>query len=325
MARPSDNRSWFRSLLKAEKGFAAGLFYLFVRTALAMMQIFPLDWNLRTARSVARIWPRLMPRHRERAVKHLTLALGEVCTPSEIERLADRSLENVAMFAVEAVCLSRLLTKTGWNRYVRLVNIEQALDAMMLGRGAILVSGHYGPFEMMGHVLGALGYDVVAIMRPLDNGYLNRFLVKSRRTHGLTLLNKKGAADQALTVLEEGRLLALLGDQDAGRKGLFVDFFEQPASTYKSIGLLAMTRECPIIVGYARRLGNRAQYEFGVQRVIHPHEWKGQEDPLLWITQSYTTAIEEIARTQPEQYLWIHRRWKSQPRIRRSKTAAAAV
>ena len=154
-------------------------------------------------------------------------------------------------------------------------------------------------------------------MRPLDNVYLNRFVVRTRRTHGLTLLDKKGAMHGARDVLKAGKLLAFIGDQDAGRKGLFVDFFGRPASTYKSIGLLAMWTQCPIIVGYARRQGRVARYEVGVQRIIHPHEWQQQGDPLRWITQTYTTAIEEIVREAPDQYLWIHRRWKSNPKTSR--------
>ena len=113
------------------------------------------------------------------------------------------------------------------------------------------------------------------------------------------------------------KLLAFVGDQDAGRKGIFVDFFGQPASTYKSIGLLAMAVECPIVVGYARRIKRFGRYEVGVQRVIQPHDWQTKADPLRWITQEYTRAIEEFVREAPEQYLWIHRRWKSQPRARR--------
>jgi len=112
-----------------------------------------------------------------------------------------------------------------------------------------------------------------------------------------------------------------IGDQDAGRKGVFVDFFGQTASTYKSIGLLAMASGCPIVVGYARRCGNVARYEVGVQRIIHPHEWESRSAPLHWITQTYTTAIEETVRDAPEQYLWIHRRWKSQPRHARKRPA----
>ena len=224
------------------------------------------------------------------------------------------------MFAVETVCLPRLINAFTWSRYIRLGNFDEALEVMLSGRGVIFVTGHFGSFELPAHLLAGLGFDIVAVMRPLDNVYLNRFVVQTRRTHGMTMLDKKGAAAEAQKVLEEGKLLAFVGDQDAGRKGLFVDFFGRPASTYKSIGLLAMATGCPIAVGYARRLGRVARYEVGVQRVIHPHEWETQEDPLRWITQTYTTALEEVVRDAPDQYLWIHRRWKSKPPAARKKT-----
>ena len=303
--------------MKAKSGPAAWVAYILVRTVFAIMQVFPIEWNLQTARLFARLWPWLMPRHRQRAVAHLTASLGGAYQPAEIQKMADRCLESVVMFAVEAVCLPRLINALTWNRYIRVNNLDEALELIQSGEGAILVTGHYGSFEVTGHLLASIGFDVAAVMRPLDNVYLNRFIVQSRRTHGLALLDKKGAMTGAQAVLEDGKLLAFIGDQDAGRKGLFVDFFNQPASTYKSIGLLAMSTRCPIIVGYARRLGNVAKYEVGVQRIIRPHEWERQDEPLRWITQSYTSAIEEIVREAPEQYLWIHRRWKSKPKVNR--------
>jgi len=307
--------------MKSKSGPTAWLVYMAVRTAFVIMQMFPITWNLRTARLLARLWPRIMPRHRDRAVAHLKAAVGNTYAPAEIERLADRCLESVAMFAVEAICLPRLISGYTWSRYIQLRDFDEALEQILSGRGAILVTGHYGSFEVMGHLLAALGFRMTAVMRPLDNVYLNRFVVRSRETHGLALLDKKGATAQAERLLEEGKLLAFIGDQDAGRKGLFVNFFGQPASTYKSIGLLAMATGRPIVVGYARRLRNTARYEVGIQRVIHPDQWEDQEDPLRWITQSYTTAIEEIVRDDPEQYLWIHRRWKSKPRTARRKAS----
>lgn len=321
MGASSGQVSWLRSIPKARSGPTAWLFYVAIRVIFAVMQIFPINWNLRTARFLARIWPRLTLRHRNFAVTHLTASLDDIYTPAQIEHIADRCLENAAMFAVEVVCLPRLISAFTWNRYVRLTNFEAALKVILAGKGAILVTSHYGPFEVTGHVLVSLGFDVVAIMRPLDNVYLNRFLVQSRRTSGMTLLNKKGAMAQAEELLADGKLLALVGDQDAGRKGLFVDFFGQPASTYKSIGLLAMSTNCPIILGYARRRGCVAQYDVGISRIIHPHEWQGKDNPLRWITQTYTAAIEEVARVAPEQYLWIHRRWKSKPRTTRTTGA----
>lgn len=299
---------------KKETGPVAWLTYLAVRCILTLMQAFPLHWNLQTARLLARIWAFIMPRHRNRAIEHLRAAYpGQLATP-DLERLADRCLESVTMFAVETMCLPRLVNAFTWSQYIQLRDFEPFLQRALRGEGMILVTGHYGPFELIGHLLACLGFRIHAVMRPLDNAYLNRYLVETRRTHGLNLLDKKGATAEAEEILRGGGLLAFIGDQDAGRKGIFVDFFGRPASTYKSIGLLAMTVNCPIVVGYTRRLGTLARYEIAVQRIIDPGEWAGRDDPLQWITQTYTSAIEEAVRQHPEQYLWIHRRWKSEPR-----------
>lgn len=292
-------------------GFRAYLFYLAIRVVFAVMQVFPIEWNLVTARLLAKVWAVVLPRHRQRALAHLSAAYGGELSNRQLSALADECLAGVTMFAVEAVCLPRVMNALTWSRYIQLNNFDEALKLILGGKGVILVTGHYGSFELLGHLLACLGFKTTAVMRPLDNRYLNRFIVDSRRTHGLTLLDKKGATQDAETILRDGKLLGFIGDQDAGRKGVFVEFFGQPASTYKSIGLLALTTGCPIVVGYARRLGHRARYEIGVERIIHSQEWESQADPLTWITQTYTSAIEAFVRAAPEQYLWIHQRWKS--------------
>lgn len=306
-------------------GPIAYLVYLGVRALFAVMQIFPLEWNLVTARLIARVWPWVMPSHRQRAMAHLSAAYGGELSMKQIARIADECLASVTMFAVEAVCLPRVIHSFNWSRYISLRDFDEALELILSGKGVILVTGHYGSFELTGHLLSCLGFRTAAVMRPLDNVYLNRYIVESRRTHGLTLLDKKGAMESAEGILRGGRMLAFIGDQDAGRKGLFVNFFGQPASTYKSIGLLAMSTGCPIVVGYARRLGRRARYEVGVTRVIRSADWESQPDPLKWITQAYTSAIETFVREAPAQYLWIHRRWKSQPKASREASTSVAT
>jgi len=307
--------------LKARTGPVAWLLYALVRSLLTFMQIFPIAWNLRTARLLARhVWRRVMPRHYDRAVKHLHMAYGNTLDDDEVHRIAIRCLESTAMFAVEAICLPQRTNLATWGRFIETDGIEEALDVLLEGRGAILVTGHYGSFELMGHLLATFGFEIVSVMRPLDNAYLNRYLVESRRVNGLSVIEKKGAIQTAESHLERGALLGFIADQDAGRKGLFVDFFGTPASTYKSIGLLAMQTELPIVVGYTRRVGDAARYRVGVQRIIRPHEWEAQDDPLRWITQTYTTAIEAFVRKEPGQYLWIHRRWKHQPPARSAST-----
>lgn len=210
--------------------------------------------------------------------------------------------------------MPRLVSEWTWAGYITTRNFDRAVRVLLHGRGALLVTGHYGNWELSGYLLACWGFDVLAVMRPFDNAYINRFLVDLRRRKGLRLVDKKGAAESLEETLRDGGLVGFIADQDAGPKGMFVDFFGRPASTYKSIGLLAMSAEAPIIVGYARRTSDRFSYEVGVARVIEPREWQDRDDPLRWITQEYTAAIEQFVREAPEQYLWMHRRWKHQPR-----------
>ena len=277
-------------------GPLAWLFYVVIRAVFSVMQAFPIDWNLYTARLIAHIWIWIQPRHHNLAMAHLAGSLGKTHTPAEIREIATRSLESTVMFAVEVICLPRLVNRFTWSRYVRMVDFHELLGLIVEGRGLILVTGHYGSFELIGHLLRCFGFRIAALMRPLDNVHLNRFVVATRRTHGLTLLDKKGAMANAEGLVRDGTLLGFIGDQDAGRKGIFVDFFGRPASTYKSIGLLAMSTSRPIAVGYVRRRGNEAKYDIGVQRVIRPEEWERQEDPLRWITETYTGEIEAFVR-----------------------------
>ncbi|HOB75810.1 MAG TPA: lysophospholipid acyltransferase family protein [Phycisphaerae bacterium] len=290
------------------------LIYCGIRLVGMAFQMFPINVNLRTARWMGSIWYRLMRRHRERAFEHLRLAYGNELSQADRERIALASMQQMTMLAVETLFTPRLINEWTWPRYVRLKNLGPAADVLLSRRGAILVTGHYGSWELLGFTLTALGFPTVAVMRPLDNPYLNSYVMDVRARRGLQLLYKKGAARSAGEILSSGGTLAFIADQNAGHKGLFVDFFGHKASTYKSIGLLAIEYKVPIVVGYARRVSDRFEYELGCNRVIHPEEWAGKDDELRWITQEYTRAIEAFIREAPEQYLWIHRRWKSRPR-----------
>ena len=311
----SDSLSGYNlGMAKPRKNWLDYLVFLAVRVVAMAFNMFPINLNLRTARLITRIWTRLMPRHLKRAQDHLTLAYGDDLTTEQRDRLARRSMQQMTMLAVECLSTPKLISEWTWSRYVKLKGIDRALDHLTTGRGAILVTGHFGSWELVGFTLAALGFPLTAIMRPFDNPHLNGFLRDVRAKRGLRLLDKKGATESAGDILESGGLLGFIADQNAGRKGEFVDFFGVKASTYKSIGLLAMQYEVPILVGYARRLSDRFEYEVGCNRVIEPHEWKAQENELHWVTQEYTSAIERFVRVNPEQYLWMHRRWKSRPR-----------
>lgn len=324
------------------------LAYLAVRCLAAVLNIFPIESNLRMMRSLGAIWftvPHALPEtrvpgflarqswmrwlvklsaasnkllmrfreHRNRAEGHIRMAFPQM-SPEEVSDTAKSSMQQIAMLAIEVLFGPKQITQWGWARHVRLGELEEALRILLGRRGCIMLTGHYGNWELLGYSLAVLGFDIVAVMRPLDNEYLNRFLLDRREKSGLKLLYKKGATRAAGDVIDSGGALCFIADQNAGSKGMFVDFFGKKASTYKSIGLLAMEREVPIIVGCARRRSwDRFEYEISVNRVIHPREWQDKDDPLRWITQEYSRAMEDFIRVAPEQYLWMHRRWKSRP------------
>src|SRR5690606_26149235 len=147
-------------------------------------------------------------------------------------------------------------------------------------------------------------FESAAVARPLDNPYINRWLMGVRQRQGQRILDKKGATTIVTDVLDAGGVVSFIADQNAGTKGLFVDFFGRKASTYKSIGLLAMRYRAPIIIGYSRRPDDQFRFRIGVNDIIYPHQWDSADDPLRYITQRYTRAIEDFIREDPGQYLW---------------------
>ncbi|MEW6199077.1 MAG: lysophospholipid acyltransferase family protein [Planctomycetota bacterium] len=291
--------------------------YAALRLWALIIGCFPIEMNLSTARLMGRLWWILMKRHRHKALDHLRPALGDRCGERELRRIARRSFEHFAqLYLVELVLTPRLINPWSWPRYVELDQLGPALRELLAARGTILLTGHFGNYELLGYTISRLGLPLTAVMRPVDNPLINEYVERSRRAGGLSLLYKKGVSAIAGELIDQGAALSFIADQDAGRKGLFVEFFGRPASTYKSIGLLAMAKRVPIIVGHAVRVRRGFHYRIGVERIIQPEEWEHRDDPLRWITQEYTAALEAAIRRHPEQYLWVHRRWKHQPRPR---------
>ena len=299
---------------KERNDFVDRLQYVALRVAAAALHCFPVDTNLRTARLIGSAMYRLDRRHRERALGNLRRSFPEMSETCRA-RMAERSMQHLVMLGVEVLFTTRLIRLDTYSRYVTLANFRDTLGLLVDDRrGLILLTGHYGNWEVLGYVLATLGFPTTSIARPLDNPYISRYVFGVRERTGQRIIAKKGATTEVTEVLDGRGAVGFIADQNAGTKGMFVDFFGRKASTYKSIGLLAMEYEVPVVIGYARRLGDRFRFEVGVQDVIYPEDWKSQDDPLRYITQRYTKGIEDFVRKDPGQYLWVHRRWKTRPK-----------
>lgn len=292
------------------------LVYLVMRVTAFWINLLPADVSTRMARGLGGGLYQIYKRGRIRAKENLRLSFPDK-DEVWIEKTAKSAMEHIVMLAFDVLKTGRFINHYTWNRYIELEDMSEALRVILSGKGAILVTGHYGNFEVLGFALAVFGLESYSVARPVDNPYINRFLTSVREKYGQKIVDKKGATDDMVNILSQNSLLGFIADQDAGKKGAFVDFFGRKASTYKSIGLLAMQFDLPIIVGYCRRVDNRYKFKIGITRIIQPEEWKNQANPLLWVTQEYTSAIEDFVRECPEQYWWVHRRWKTLPRDKR--------
>jgi KDO2-lipid IV(A) lauroyltransferase len=292
------------------------LLYAALRTLVVFLSMFSIEANLQTACFLGRLLWKYYGRGRQRAIDNLRASFPDK-DEKWLEAVGQRSFEQIVMLTVDILFTPRLVKTYNWRQYARFINIERPKQMMVDGKPLLLVTGHYGNFEIMGYLFAAFGLPIYSIARPLDNKYINEYLVGVRERTGQKIIDKKGAADLMEKIASDGLTLGFIADQDAGKKGIFVDFFGRKASTYKSIGLLALTYNMPVVIGCTRRLDNRFFFECECTRIIMPREWKDKDDPLLWVTQEYTKAIEDGILKDPTQYWWLHRRWKTRPKEER--------
>lgn len=253
-------------------------------------------------------------------------AFGDRYTSEEVDRIVYEMWVHLFRTVVEFVHSARKLHLHTYRQTVQFADFTRTNEAICSGRRVLMLGGHFGNWEVGTSLFGMWGFPMGIVAREMDNPYLHDWFRRQRELTGHRMLLKSGDYDEMIHLLEKGGNLGLLCDQDAGPRGVFVDFFGTPASTFKSIALLALEYDALIMVGYSIRLPDQAddrfgaRFEVGCEAVIDPRQITSS-DPVGEITQQYTFALERAIRRAPEQYFWVHRRWKSERR--QKKTAAA--
>lgn len=281
---------------------------------------------------VHRVLPRKLTRY-DVAQGNLRQALGPEASDATIDDHIRRMWVHLFRVTLEIIQLPRKLRDNSILDVVQYGPGRAAgWAAFNSGRPVMLVGGHFGNWEIANSVFGLYGVPMGVIARDLDNPYLHAWFQRFREQTGHRMFSKDGASEQMLPLLARGGHVALLCDQDAGTRGLFVDFFGKPASTFKSIALAALEYRALICVGGAIRLPDNfhredtvgppgPRFELICEEVIDP-EAINHPDPVRELTRRYTAALERLVRRAPEQYFWVHRRWKTDPQKRRGARGA---
>lgn len=296
--------------------------YLVIRVLIATVQALPIDTCHRLARLLATLFCRIL-RIRRRVVDENLRQAYPHFSAGQRQALAWRMWEHLFLMVAEVAHARRKIHITNWHRHVRFTREAELARYLLTPRPVVLVSGHFGNFELSGYFLGLFGFPTYSIARPLDNIYLHRFLDRFRGTTGQYMLPKNGSAKQVALLLERGAILALLGDQHAGPSGCWVNFFGRPASTHKAIALFALTSDAPLLVSYCRRADRPLKFESGLEAVADPRAPEIRRMSVPQLTQWYTDQLAAIIDSAPDQYWWLHRRWKGEPKRRRGRPPRA--
>ena len=298
------------------------LVYVVVRILICMVQAMRLETGRSMAHWLAWLFNDILHLRAKVVDDNLMHAFPDL-SAEERRCLARRMWEHLFLLVLEVAHIPRKIHETNWREFVQLNGVTPLVRLLLTERPAIVVTGHFGNFEMGGYALGVLGFPTYTVARTLDNPYIDRFLAQFRGRTGQHIIPKNGGYDQILNVLARGETMAFLADQYAGEKGCWVDFFGRPASAHKAIGLLALEHDAPIAVCYSRRLGRPMQFEMVTEAMADPRNTADDIGTIRALTQWYTSRLEDAIRSTPDQYWWLHRRWKD-PRKKRSAEKKAA-
>lgn len=291
--------------------FCKYLVYLFVRIIICFVQSLSLESCERGAACLAGLFTDFIPLRRKILKKNLTNAFPHL-TRQERKQLIRKMWKHLFLLACEVALAPRLINEHNWWRHFRLINCSSILRMIHDNRPLIIITGHFGNFELGGYILGLFGYPTFSVARTIDNPFLNQYIKEFRESTGQFLISKNEGYEDILEVLRNNGTMAFLADQSAGPKGCWVKFFDQPASAYKAMALLCIEYDAPMVVCHAtRRYDRPMMFDMTVTATLDPRNRPEELTSIKQLTQWFTTSLENSIRQAPDQYWWLHNRWKN--------------
>jgi len=282
-----------------------------VETALGLARVLPRRALLAVGGAVGMLAGRIDRRHAAIARDNLAAAFGAELPAKERERVLRACWRHFGQITFDALAFPRLDQKA-LGSIVKVVGLDHAREALALERGALVFSAHYGHWEAGAYAMGLLGIPFAVIARPLDNPVLDRRLIELRKGSGNAVIPKRRAVRETMRALANGAGVAILIDQDAGADGVFVPFFGRLASTTPTLALLALRTEAPIVPVFARVEAD-GTITVHIEPVVPVQPTGDRDADVLRLTADCTRIVERWTRSTPEQWLWMHRRWKTRP------------
>lgn len=262
---------------------------------------------------LGRLWFWFDIQHRRVALDNLTRAFGREKGPAEIEGIARRVFKNIILVLFETGwCLH--LRPEDFDTYFRIKNRLSGSGDDQKGKGVLILTGHVGNWEMMPIISAMTGHTAHVLYRPLDYEPLERFFAQNRTRFGAKLISKDRALLRVFKALKRQESVVMLLDQNVGwHKGVFVDFFGRRACTSYGLAFIALKTNAPVVPVFVVRNTDGAGFTAEIGPEIPLIKTGDHQKDLEENTQRYNDALEAVIRRQPDQWFWVHRRWKTRP------------
>jgi len=200
------------------------------------------------------------------------------------------------------------------DRVVIYDGLEHFQQALAAGRGVIFLTGHIGAWELSVYAHSVYGYPSSFLARRIDNPLIEKLAERYRTMYGNRSIDKQQGIREVIRTLRQGGVVGILADLNALRAdGVFCDFFGTPASTTTGVATLALRTGATVIPGYLTWDRQRERHILHFEPPVETIQTGDREEDVRLNTERYTLILEEIIRRYPDQWLWIHRRWRTRP------------
>ncbi len=282
--------------------------YVLVRIAVFVVGLLPVRCALSLGALMGWFAWKVLQIRKKIVLVNLRLAFPEK-SPGELDRIALLSYKNSGRFMIEYARQWKM-DRRYIEKHIRIENPE-ALESLLREDGAIIITGHFGNWELFGIANRYLLGDVAFLVGRQSNSLVDGFINHMRSMHGIELYNRRAAVKGVLSSMKRGGYVCWLSDQDAGESGIVVDFFNYPASTPRGAAAFSAKIGVPVVLAALLRIGKGPDHTLVISEPIRPEGDISREEAEKRITQQYTLELEGLIRENPELYWWAHRRWKT--------------
>ena len=290
--------------------------FLIIKVSVRIVKALPMLVVITLARALGWFLRCAVRFRREVIVSNIQAAYGTRKSAQEIRQLIRDTYFHMMLLSLEILRLPGITREKILEIVVTREGQEHLQKALERGKGAFILTGHVGNWELSGILLGKMGYSMHAVTKGVKSKSGSSFLKMLRDDNGLIAIPRENAARRILSILRQNGVIAFMIDQNMIHKeGVFVDFFGHPACTLPSLAILAARSGAPILPGYCYRDKDLRHYHGVLLPEIeleYPHESKEQN--IIHNTQRFSNAVEAMIDRFPVQWTWMHKRWKTRPK-----------